>query len=307
MNDWINRIRPTRDIFSPVLSAATSDITFQVPSHLLPCEVEGRKNVTAIHSPDGQFAYIGGYRYPPFILEIGYASKGKGKKAKNLAGLAKYYYEDIGIKTVLTVDLAYTTKAQRRQERKQQSQSGSSMAPRNTKQASFSLYRGPDCIISNRAFRDQAGEPVGGDGLSLHVSDFVPDAVLSNGDEHDLDQPEFTFQVTARELFEILAKAEVIQQDREKSASVPPEQPPKRKVTWALDDDSSDGNDASQDDDPEVGLGSTSKRRKMSDAAYSSSSRPSNTTLGVRTRSRTRASAGSTCTTHDESRDGNTT
>jgi hypothetical protein len=63
--------------------------------------------------PDGQFTYAD-RRYPFFVLEVGYSHKSKGTTAKNLPGLAKYYYKDMDIKTVLTVDIEYTPKARRK-------------------------------------------------------------------------------------------------------------------------------------------------------------------------------------------------
>lgn len=303
INIWIHEVQKkplphaTRAIISSILPVGTSDITLQVPSGLVPSSSSENRVKTARHSPDGQFAYLG-HRHPPFIMEIGYSSKGKGKKAKNLPGLAKYYYEDVDIKTVLTIDLAYMPKARRRRERTQRQTRAATAG--YAKQAAFSLYRGPDCIVSDQLLRDQAGEPVQGEGLLLYMSDLIPDAVLRQ--DQTFEQPDFTFHISAQELFDLLVKSETVQQNREKTASVPPEdpEPRKRKVTWAIDDSSSDGRDGESQDEhkQDALLASSSKRRRTCDAAYSSGSRPS-TRLGVRTRSSTRASTavddGSSC------------
>ncbi|KAH8745371.1 hypothetical protein F5883DRAFT_587505 [Diaporthe sp. PMI_573] len=305
VTDWLALLRadprhPRRikTILSRIQSSGTSDLYSQVPSHLVPCK-SATATITARHSPDGQFTYTD-CKYPFFVLEVGYSHKSKGTKAKNLPGLAKYYYEDAGVKTVLTVDIEYTPKAQRREARRQRQTRA--RTARNTKQAAFSLYRKEKCVIANQVFRDESGGLVDSEGLTLYISDIVADS-----DSHGLDRPEFSLRITAQDMFDIIGASEVLQANREKSPSLPPtaasEPPRKRKIAWVLPEESS-GNEGgssegdSQDEDNTQASASastsasTSKRRRLSDAGFSSRSRPTTAKLGVRTRSQTRLPAG---------------
>jgi hypothetical protein len=300
VTDWLALLRAdprhprrTKTLLSRIKSSGTSDLFSQVPSHLVPCKSATAGPVTARHSPDGQFTYTD-RRYPFLVLEVGYSHKSKGTTAKNLPGLAKYYYEDVDIKTVLTVDIEYTPKARRREARRQRHTRA--QTARNTKKAAFSLYRKEKCVVANQVFRDESGGLVESEGLTLYLSDLVADS-----DSEGLDRPEFSLRITAQEMFDILCASEVLQACREKSPSLPPtvdsEPPRKRKIAWALPEDSSDNEvgssegDRQDKDKVQASSASTSKRRRLSDTGFSSRSRPTTAKLGVRTRSQTRSPA----------------
>lgn len=257
-----------------------------------------KEKSAATKSPDGQFAYLG-YRHPPFTFEVAYS-----QPEKCLPRLAKQYYEDTNgdIKTVLTFDLEYTPKARRRQERglgRTRSASQRQKA-RETKQASFSLYRGPERIISEQPFRDECGRLVEGDGITLYVSDFIPDAVVDSlskdlrrhgaGEDHSLEQPGLALHITSQELFKSLAQSEALQAARDKTRTPSPAPQKKRKVNWALEEDDDQIEDKEELDEAPSGrsASASSKRRRLSsDLTYSSGAKPT-TALGVRTRSQSR-------------------
>lgn len=69
---------------SASFSAGTSDIKFQLPLDLVPKQAAADQTVT--HAPNGQLAYLDG-RTSHVLLEVGYSSKGKERKAKNLSGI----------------------------------------------------------------------------------------------------------------------------------------------------------------------------------------------------------------------------
>jgi hypothetical protein len=222
------------------------------------------KKVIATKSPDGQYRYLG-HRHAPFVLEVAYSAK-VNKDKKDLSGLAQQYYEDSDgqIKTVLTVDLEYTPKQKRKARlrqkntqatRRQTRSSSQNQASNNTATSTaavFSFYRGADRIISNQCFRDQTGKAVQGGGLTLHITDFLPDTVaeqlsrdLEQCGEYDiLDQPSLSLHLAPQQLFDYLVRSEAHQEDIDRSRTTSPtkETEPlgkpsgkKRRVNWASD------------------------------------------------------------------------
>ncbi|KAL2277531.1 hypothetical protein FJTKL_15368 [Diaporthe vaccinii] len=320
ITSWIERVqekvtpRLAKEIIQQITPALTTDFSIKLRSAVAAersVEAAVSKKERSTHSPDGQYHYPGS-RYPVFVVEIGFSQTGQ-----DLEELAKHYYEETDgyIKTVLTVGLGYLSKAQRRLEHKRTgrrtTRSSLHEEKPTTKQASFSLYRGPKRIICNRIFRNEAGELVQSEGLTLHISDLVPDVVLerlsedlrktdSNVDRGlDLSGPEYALHITAQELFNMLARTGVVQRDRDKTDTPSPKpqsQSQKRRVEWAPQED--DDENGKQDEDDRDGKSpsrktsalASSKRRKLSrDRVYSSSSRPS-TAVSVRTRSQSRGS-----------------
>jgi hypothetical protein len=138
--------RLAKDIIHKITPALTTDFSIEVRSE----DGAESKEEKYTHSPDGQYHYPGS-RYPVFFVEIGFSQTGKD-----------YEETDGHIKTVLTVDLVYPANAQCRLERRQTGRphSRSSLRPKSgtTKQASFSLYRGPK---RSSATEFSAMKPVG--------------------------------------------------------------------------------------------------------------------------------------------------
>lgn len=271
-----NLPRTLRDTAAKIIDASTSDVEIEV----MPA---GSKVTAATKSPDQQYHFRGS-RYPPFVVEISYS-----QDRKDLPALARQYYEDSKgrIKTVLTFDLEYMSKSKRKA-RLRRSIHGSERQTRSSSRrhekemasqslaATFSLYRGPDRIISNRLFRDRTGKLVDdGEGLSLRLSDLVPDHIL---DAQRLDDIQ-TLQFTAKEMFDNLILSEACQEDRDKSPTKSPSPGPsaqKRKVNWepeAEDLDEEDGDDgaSSEGHDSSAGGPSSKRRRRSVDGNYSGS------------------------------------
>lgn len=288
---WVERVREkdtprlAKETIQQITPALTADFSIKLHS----AEAAEAKTQKYTHSPDGQYHYPG-FRYPVFVVEIGF-----GQAGQDLEELAKHYYEDTDghIKTVLTVDLGYVAEAQRRLERRQLGRRPSrSSAESTTRQASLSLYRGDERIIHNRVFRDEAGGLVQSEGITLYISDLVPDVFLerlskdlrktkSNGDhELDLSGPEYALHITAQELFDMLARSGVVQGDRDMTTtpSPPPHtQPQKRRVKWVLQQEEDDDENDKQGEEDQDGTSpsASSKRRRLSrDRGYSPTSRP---------------------------------
>lgn len=295
INEWIRQLREdqrlhelVRKAISNIDAAGTADVEIQVD---IPA---GPDKATSTKSPDGQYDYLG-HKHPPFVIEIAYS-----QKPKDLPRLAKQYYEDSDgrIKTVLTVDLEYTPKARRKarlrdqriqgEQRQTRSSAQGQLPPPTTQAASFSLYRGPDRIVSNQMFRDQAGAPIQGEGFTLQISDLIPDAALAQlsedlrkrrvEDNGGLDYPDLSLRFTSQELLDLLVRSEARQAACDRTRSLSPSlhaqpsgqiQRQKRKVNWADDmDDDEEAEEASQEDKHEQTrrrLGSASfKRRRLS-------------------------------------------
>lgn len=278
------------EVLSRIKFGSTSDLEIRVPRELTADAASPPASDTYIHSPDGQFLYRG-HKHPPFVIEIGYS-----QKRKDLAGLAKHYYEesDGRIKTVLTVDLEYMSKAKRKALRRQSAAAGR-RAPRS-REASSSLYRGDECAMSNQLFRDTVGELIPGDGITLHLSDLVPDYVLDRlakdlrMRDQDADrgqilhQADLTLHVSPQNLFDALAESEAFQEDSDRtySPSPPPQvatvQPRhKRKVKWELEEDEPDEDEPDECTLPERPASASSKTRRLSpdSRTYASSRRSS--------------------------------
>lgn len=250
-------------------------------------------------SPDCQFLYFvpsirstrtrtrGRYcstRYSPqLIIEVGYS-----QKAKALRRLAQEYYEKSDARTVLTFNLGYSNPTERR------AAQGSS----TNQTASFSFYRGPDCIHRDTVFRDADGNPTAdGLGLQLCLADLVPDEVLSQLSPRTQDGARnAAIDVTAQLLCQLLAEAEEVQDLWDVTSTPEPGQEddvakPLKRVNWEPDSDSNDGedgHDCNDDDGNDSGgdavRASRSKRRRR-DSTYSPRRDPSGTDASLPTRS----------------------
>lgn len=304
ITNWILELQSDRKLHTLVTRAVSNLEDLSTTTVDLDVEVhtDSKKDTaTCRKSPDGQYRYAG-YKYAPFVVEVAYSHK-LNKDKKDLPGLAKQYYEDSNgrIKTVLTVDLEYTPKQKRkarvRQQHAQATQRQTRSSSRNqasykpTSTAAFSFYRGPERIISNQLFRDQAGELVQSDGLTLLITDFLPDdvverlsQVLQQEEQNVWDQPSLSLRLTSQELFGYLVRSEVFQDDMDRSRTtspvkdVEPATKPsgqKRRVNWADNEEEVEENDPSEED---VALerptrrsrSASSKRRRLSsDRVYS--------------------------------------
>lgn len=271
----------------PRLARAASQLKEMGHSRIELVDHESGKKGTK--SPDGQFWLKGrdpntkrfytNNHFPPFVFEIGYSQKGH-----DLRDLAQLYYENSGgqIKTVLTVDIEYATKKDRRAasshaqhprpstrsaattttihhtRRGVDTAAGPAPASRHfdatplDRRAAICLYRGPDMILDDVLFRDAQGRPADG-ALRLRLDDFLPDDVIDRlrGSGSDLDSPALTFIIPFTELCDILAEAEELQSVRD---ATPPLPPPKT-VNWkkrSIDSASTAGAGAGGIDDDNV-------------------------------------------------------
>lgn len=242
------------DTKGPVLAQLASDVISM--GHAKVKLVNG-----ANMSPDGQLHFrktrasarrpygFRGSRYPRFVMEIGYS-----QKAQSLQWLAKEYYEGSKgkIKTVLTVKVQYAYPKK------------TVSAAEVDRSASFCLYRGPERIAHNIAFRDARGNVLASTGhLRLVLAGFIPDKVLQQLSSTLARRAESTtIIIPAETLCQFLTIAEEAQdladEESGSSKSTPepeteaaedgsaPQASRKRKVQWDLDGDDMGAGDGIQ-------------------------------------------------------------
>lgn len=280
---------------TPVLRHLASDIISAGHSKVRLTSAEGE----AWKSPDCQFHFqatppdeprpyqFAGSPTPPCVIEIGYS-----QKATNLEDLAVQYYEESDIKTVLTIDVGYAP-AKTRQD------------VQTNRTAVLCLYRGPECIYNNVAFRDARGQPVPGIEIELVLADFVPDAVLAQLDPREQQQAasgEAVIVLTSNLVCKLLGHAERLQQMYDAQSALEPAPKKKRKIHWEKEhveqDATSEGSLSCENEGPD---GARSKRRRVDasnesdDQAYSGRRRHGSDGRGaglprtVRTRSMSRS------------------
>lgn len=156
--------RTISDLASNILPFSTGKVTLKPeprPEHEAEGEDQhGAADTLGSKHPDSQTRFRG-TASPQFVLEVGY-----GQNALALEQLARDYFEKgPDIKTVLTFKIPY-------KDPKERSDSGSSC------RAAFCLYRGPERVYDDVAFRDDQGHPTAGVSLRLLLTDFIPDDVL---------------------------------------------------------------------------------------------------------------------------------
>lgn len=191
----------------PVLAQLLSNVEPRGQMEVV-LEAQYEQDVFGVKSPDAQlWAWHEGTSSPQFVMEVGYTQKNK-----DLPSIAMQYYEgsDGKIKTVLTMKIAYSTPDQRQ-----------TCGPPTLEQASadrptFSLYRGPQRVHHDQAFRTANGTPAEDVSLQLLLSDFLPDAALEGLSEARRTRlHETKINLPAPLLCQFLAKAERAQADED--------------------------------------------------------------------------------------------
>ncbi|KAF3768444.1 hypothetical protein M406DRAFT_349735 [Cryphonectria parasitica EP155] len=220
-------------------------------SHIIACghawvQLQGNKG-QGKRSPDGQFLYIQSAAppalrqttTPQLVTEVGY-----NQKAEDLKQCAKDYYEcsDGKIKTVLTIDLPYADAADRT--------------------AAFCLYRGPNRIFKNEAFRDAQGRTTDCT-LPLLLSDFIPNNVLRRLSPQVRAQvKQSNLDLPARLLCEFLEDSERLQAQVDAEKKERDARPPKKRkamhVQWDSDVEKAEDEDKTHSSDPSSSSGSDS-------------------------------------------------
>lgn len=207
---------------------------------------------------------------------------------------------------MLTLDIEYGSPSQRSAT---VGRSSSGRPPSYNQTAVFCLYRGPERVHKDMAFRDADGNPVSNSCLRLFLSDFIPDDVL-----RDLPASlrrrarSAAVTITAQQLCDFLTKATLNQQAEDEDIerfekrlheSGPPSK--KRKsVHWDLGTDADADADAESEAAPSRSSSESNPRSKKrkTDLEYRPSSR-SQSSVGAsrdpprRTRSMTRSNEGS--------------
>lgn len=290
----LTRLKEIASDSDPNISHIASNIRSQGHTKMkLASKSRPPERARARKSPDCQFLYFvpstrsirtrGRYRSirysPQLIIEVGYS-----QKAKALRRLAQEYYEKSGARTVLTFNLGYSNPTERR---------AASQGSSTNRAASFSFYRGPDCIHRDTVFRDPDGTPTA-DALRLCLADLVPDEVLSQLSPRTQDQARnAAIDVTAQLLCQLLAEAEEVQDLWDVTSTPEPGEeddvtkPLKRRVNWQVDSDSNDAEDDGDDDGDEDTKASSKRRRR--DSTYSPPHKPSGTDASLPERQRTRS------------------
>ncbi|KAJ4394456.1 hypothetical protein N0V93_003674 [Gnomoniopsis smithogilvyi] len=221
--------------------------------------------------PDGQFRHK--KRVPHFVFEIGYS-----EEATSLRQSAEDYINGTyDVKTVVTVDTAYTREQKRkallrkqRESRRQpivesvadaadgeqglEQEDGEVDEASINRCATLCLYRGTSTIIRDKMIRDRHGTAREGT-LTLSLDDFIADDTVAELEAlypYDQETPHFhpsalLLQIPFRQLTTMLEKGDQ-QQDLQDTTPSPEPEPaaggrPKRKLCFDVDED--DGTDVS--------------------------------------------------------------
>lgn len=267
------------------VDVAVEEGTKQVEDRKYPdCQLRFR----GTHRPRHQLYHFKGSRFSQFVVEIGFS-----QERNSLQEYAGQYHEKShgAVKTVLTIDIEYKD-SPRQKTRRAATPKKSRTEEAPDLSARFCLYRGPDRVAHDVAFRSRDGATMDGS-LRLLLSDFIPDVVLQQiSAEHRQQTSDTIIDIPFRQLCEFLGDAE-FEQTLEDGNTPPPGEA--TQVRWKRDRDDSLPSSAEEDDT----LGSEedgaprSKKRRTSDPAYRHSGSYSNLPERTGTRSRSPGGGGS--------------